>query len=115
MPAIAFTVPVMPGKEVADRQWLEECGEARREEYLRSRQRLGVSREVVWHQAVPQGTVAIVYLEVDDPQRFFEELASSDDPFDRWFREGARENHGMDLTQPLPGGLPEMVFDGPTP
>jgi hypothetical protein len=59
--------------------------------------------------------VAIVYLEVDDPQRFFEVLGSSDDPFDRWFREKAQEVHGIDLSQPLPGGLPRMVFDGPLP
>ena len=115
MPAIAFTVPVVPGKEQADIQLLEECGGARREEYLRSRRRAGASREVVWHQATPQGTVSIVYVEVDDPQRFLEALGSSDDPFDRWFREKAREVHGIDLSQPLPGGLPRMVFDGPTP
>ncbi len=94
---------------------MEECGGPRREEYLRSRQRVGVSREVVWHQTTPQGTVAIVYLEVDDPQRFFEVVGSSDDPFDRWFREKGQEIHGIDMSQPLPGGLPQMVFDGPTP
>ena len=55
----------------------------RRDEYLRSRQRLGVRREVVWHQSTPQGTPAIVYMEVDDPQRMWVGLASSDDPFDQ--------------------------------
>jgi hypothetical protein len=115
MPAIAFTVPIVPGKEEADRQWLQEMEGPRREEYLRSRQRVGVSREVVWHQATPQGTVAIVYMELDDPQRMFEGLGSSNDPFDRWFREKAQEVHGIDLSQPLPGGPPQMVFDGPTP
>ena len=115
MPAIAFVVPVVPGKEEADRALLQEMAGPRREEYLRSRQRAGVRREVVWQQATPQGTVAIVYMEVDDPQRMFESLGSSDDPFDQWFREQCQEVHGIDLSQPLPGGPPQMVFDGPMP
>ena len=52
-------------------------------------------------------------MELDDPQRMFEGAGSSDDPFDQWFRERAQEVHGIDLSQPLPGGPPEMVFDGP--
>ena len=42
MPAIAFVVPIVPGKEEEDRRWLQEMEGPRREEYLRSRQRLGV-------------------------------------------------------------------------
>ncbi len=115
MPAFAFVVPVVPGKEAADRALLQEMAGSRREEYVRSRQRAGVRREVVWQQATPQGTVDIVYMEVDDPQQMFSGLGSSDDPFDQWFREVCLEVHGIDLSQPLPGGLPQMVFDGPLP
>ncbi len=113
MPAVAFAVPIVPGKEEADHQWLQEMEGPRREEYLRSRQRMGVSREVVWHQATPQGLLSVVYMEVDDPQRMFEVIATSDDPFDQWFREKAKEVHGIDLSQPAPGGPPRIVFDGP--
>lgn len=87
----------------------------RRDEYVRSRERFGVHREVVWHQSTPQGTVAIVYMELNDSQQMFEGVGSSDDPFDQWFREQAKEVHGIDLSQPLPGGPPQMVFDGPMP
>ena len=114
MPAIAFAVPIVPGKEEADRRYLQEMAGPRRDEYLRARQRLGVRREVVWQQATPQGTLAIVYMEVDDPQRMWAGLASSDDPFDQWFRERVlQEVHGLDLRQPPPE--PQMVFDGPMP
>ena|SRR3712207_4989746 len=115
MPAFAFVVPVVPGKEESDRTLLQEMAGPRREEYVRSRQRVGVRREVVWQQATPQGTVDIVYMEVDDPQQMFAGLGSSDDPFDQWFREVCQEVHGIDLSQPLPGGLPQMVFNGPLP
>lgn len=115
MPALAFTVPILPGKEDADRQWFQEMEGPRRAEYLRSRERLGVQREVVWHQRTPEGTLAIVYMELDDPQRMFEGVGASDDPFDQWFREKAKEIHGIDLSQPSPYGIPQMVFDGPMP
>jgi hypothetical protein len=39
MPAFALVVPVVPGKEEADRALLQEMAGPRREEYLRSRQR----------------------------------------------------------------------------
>ncbi len=113
MPAFAFAVPIVPGKEEADRQWFQEMEGPRREEYLRSRQRMGVRREVVWHQPTPQGTLAVVYMELDDPQRMFEVAGTSDDPFDQWFREKALEIHGIDLSQPVPPS--QMVFDGPMP
>ncbi len=115
MPAVAFAVPIVPGKEEADRQWLQECAGPRRDEYVRSRERMGVSQEVVWHQQTPQGTLAVVYMELEDPARMFEVTATSDDPFDQWFREKAQEIHGTDLSQPAPGGPPQMVFDGPMP
>ncbi len=115
MPAVTFAFPILPGKEETDRQWMDECRGTRREQFLRSRQRMGVSREVAWHQATPQGTVKLVYLEADDPQQILEVVGTSDDPFDRWFREKAKEVHGIDLSQPLPGGLPQIVFDGPMP
>ena len=53
----------------------------------------------------------ILYLEVGDPARAFQELATSQEPFDVWFRGFAREYYGLDLTQPLPGPLPELVLD----
>ncbi len=115
MPAVAFAVPILPGKEEDYRRWFQEIEGPRREEYLRSRQRLGVTREVIWNQATPQGTLAVVYLEADDIDRMFEGTASSDDPFDQWFREKVQEVHGIDLSQPQPGGPPQMVFDGPMP
>ena len=36
-------------------------------------------------------------------------LATSDEPFDKWFREHIRDVHGMDLTEGFPP--PEQVLD----
>jgi uncharacterized protein len=57
--------------------------------------------------------MAIVYLEGDDLQRSFEQLGTSQDPFDVWFRQRAKDVFsGFDLSQPAPGPPSEHVFDG---
>jgi hypothetical protein len=54
MPAYAFVIPVLPGKEQADLDWMEEMTGPRREEYESSWKRLGVTRHAVWHQQTPE-------------------------------------------------------------
>jgi hypothetical protein len=81
----------------------------RKAAYEASRARLGIIREAVWIQQAPVGDVAVFYLEADDLQKAFQGLASSTDPFDRWFRELTREIHGIDLEQGFPP--PEQTID----
>ena len=102
MPAIGFVVPVLPGKEQADLDWMGEMAGPRREEYESSWKELGVTRHAVWHQQTPDGTVAVVYMEVDDIPRAMEGVASSDDPFNQWFRERVQDVHGIDLQSQSP-------------
>lgn len=82
---------------------------ARKSEHQSSRERHGIRREAVWLQPTPAGDVAVVYLEADDLQTAFAGLGSSQEPFDRWFREMAREIHGIDLEQGFPP--PEQLID----
>jgi hypothetical protein len=101
MPAVGFVVPVLPGKEQADLDWMEEMTGPRREEYETAWRELGVTRHAVWHQQTPDGTVAVVFIEADDIARAMEGVASSDDPFNHWFRERIQDVHGIE-----PGGPP---------
>ena len=48
MPALGFVVPVLPGKEQTDLDWMEEMTGPRREEYESSWRQLGVTRHAVW-------------------------------------------------------------------
>jgi hypothetical protein len=111
MAAYAFTVPIQPGQEEADQRLFEELRGPRRAEYEAAWRRLGVRTERVWHQSTPQGTVAVVYLELDDPGQLFAGLATSDDPFVVWWREQILAIHGLDLTQPLPGPPNVQIHD----
>ncbi len=108
--SVAFTLPLRPGRTEADRIALLSCwvGE-RKEAYQDARRRAGILREVVWIQPTPSGDVAVVYLEADDIETAFTLLATSAEPFDRWFRDHVREMHGIALDEGL--GASELVLD----
>jgi len=102
MAAIGFVVPVQPGKEQADLDWMEEMQGARSDEYAASWRQLGVKRHTVWHQETPDGTVAVVFMEAEDVAAAMQAIAVSDDPFNKWFRDRVQDVHGIDLTSDSP-------------
>jgi hypothetical protein len=110
MQTIAFAAPMLPGKTEADREALASCASGdRRVEHQASRKRAGIAREAVWIQSTPAGDVAVVVVEAPDVQAAMGSLATSEDPFDRWFREHIKDTHGMDLAEGFPP--PEQVLD----
>lgn len=98
MDTIAFVVPVLPGKEATDADTLERFSTGEEKDAYASRRRAqGFTREAVWHQKTPDGTLAIVLLEADDLESAFGAIATSDDPFDVRFRAFVQDVHGVDL------------------
>jgi hypothetical protein len=113
MSSIGFVVPVAPGKEQADREWMSALEGERREEYQSAWKDAGFKRHSVWQQQTPDGVVDIVYLEADDIPAAMAVVTSSDSPFHQWFRERVRDAHGIDLTQqspPQPTVLHDTTF-----
>ena len=107
---VAFTVPLLPGMTDIDRRVMNACWQGdRRSEYEASRRRLGITRERVWIQPGPDGDVALVVVESTDVQAALAGVASSPEPFDRWFRDHCRAVHGIDLEAGFPP--PELVLD----
>lgn len=115
MESLAFSIPLLPGKTAEWQRWNEELLGRRRSEYKASRRGLGITTERAFLQHTPQGDVEVVYWEAESVQRAVQGLATSQEPFDVWFRERVRDFTGLDLTQPLPGPLSEIAFDGLTP
>ncbi len=76
---------------------------------VRARRRAGIIREAVWIQPGPGGNVAVLYLEADDLATAFTILATSAEPFDRWFRGHVRQVHGIALDEGFTA--PELVLD----
>lgn len=110
MHAVAFSLPVLPGRTDVERAALASCWVgARREAHHDARRRAGITREAVWLQSTASGDLAVVHLEADDLERAATVLGSSPDPFDRWFREHVLLVHGIDLGKGFP--TPELVLD----
>jgi len=110
MQSVAFALPLLPGRTHADREALSSCGTgARKEAYEDARRRAGIVREAVWIQRTPGGDLGVVYLEADDLGAALTLLATSTEPFDRWFRDHVREVHGVLLEDGL--AVPELVLD----
>jgi hypothetical protein len=107
MNSIGFVVPVLPGKEQADVDWMNALGGARSEEYRAAWSAAGFKRHTVWQQPTPTGTVDVVYLEADDVPAAMAAISSSEEPFHKWFRERVMDSHGIDLTQ---GAAPQPTL-----
>jgi hypothetical protein len=101
MPEIVFALPVLPGKEELDQQTMDEMAGPRRDEYEAALKDAGITRQAIWHQQTPNGTLALVFIEADDVDRA-QRFASSDAAISRWFVEQMQEVHGVDVSQPFP-------------
>jgi hypothetical protein len=110
MQMIAFAMPLLPGMTDVDRDALISFQNGERQaDYEASRRSATITRESSWIQTTPMGDLAVVYIEADDLGAAFATLGSSDEPFDRWFRDHVRQVHGVSLADGFPP--PEMVLD----
>ncbi len=110
MPAVGFVLPLLPGKTEADRSAMRSCRRGdRKDAFEASRERHGITREAVWIQETPDGDVVVVYMEADDLEAAFKGVGTSEEPFDRWFREHVRDCHGIALEEDI--RAPEQVLD----
>ena len=110
MPEIGFVMPLLPGKTEADRAALASCWTGDRQAgYAESRRRHGITRETTWIQSTPMGDLAVVHIEADDLMAAMGGMATSDHPFDQWFRAHVLEVHGVRLEDGFPP--PELALD----
>ena len=112
MATFVFAMPIIPGKEGLDRDNIQRMATPGPElgAYVAARRAQGITREAVWHQATPDGTLAIVLIEADDIGWSLGEMASSDDAFSRSFRAQVKEVHGVDLASDPPPSV-ELISD----
>jgi len=113
MHSLVCVLPVLPGKQEEWRRFCQALQGSRRCQYEESRQRLGITKELAWlHPPLqpPQGEVVVVSLETEHPEQVLPQLAASNLPFDRWFRQQLLELHGLDVTEALSRPPVELVF-----
>jgi hypothetical protein len=107
---ICLAVPLLPGTTATDREQMHSCWHGERAaEHAASRRRHGITREAVWIQSSPENDVAIVLIESPDIAAAMLGLATSQAPFDAWFRDHLLAVHGLDLADGM--AAPEQVLD----
>ena len=103
MATYAFMSPLMPGKLRTWMHYVNEMKTTHKEAMAASRKRVGMAREEVWLQQSPEGACAVVYWEAPDIATVFKQLMTSQEPFDKWFRDRVLiEVHGMNPSAPPP-------------
>jgi hypothetical protein len=110
MALLAMVFPIPAGKTDRWKKFTSELKGARRADFAASRKRLGV-RERTFLQKTPMGDLVVVTLEGEDPAGAFQKMIASTDEFTKWFLAEASAIHGIDLTKPPPGPMPELIVD----
>jgi hypothetical protein len=97
--------PIVEGKLQAWKDW---AGELSGPEFEDFNSRHGLTRHDAWLAETPAGPMVIVLIEGPGVDDFMPSLAASDNEYDRRHRDKIKEVHGMDVSQPPPGPLPEL-------
>ncbi len=108
---VVIIAPIVEGKLEAWKQWCTELNGARAEGIKDFNRRYGLTRHASWLAETPNGQVVVALHQGPGEDDFMPKLAASDNEFDRWFASKILECHGMDVSQPPPGPMPQLYFD----
>jgi uncharacterized protein DUF6176 len=109
MDQVCLALPIHPGKSDDARAFMHELETSRKTEYDASERRIGITKEVWFLAPLPSGDHLVAYLESEDFMKALEMFVSSKDDFDVWFKRRLADSTGLDLNQPPPGPLPELM------
>jgi hypothetical protein len=114
MAVSVMAFPILPDKLEAWRQYNDQVNGPRRSEFEDMLKRYGFTKWLVWRQQTPQGSLLIGYQETASEEGGMRNIATSNHPFDMWFKEQLKGFTGLDLSQPPPGPPPELVLQYPS-
>jgi Family of unknown function (DUF6176) len=106
---ICLVAPVQEGKADAARAFMHDLDGSRRDEYDRSEQRIGITKEVWFLTQAAGGDQLVGYMESPDFNSAFTQFVGSRDEFDLWFKERFADVTGIDLNDPPEMQLPELL------
>jgi hypothetical protein len=109
MASVGFALPILPGKTEAARTFQRALDGSRKGEYGESERNIGITKELWFLQQTPNGDLFVAYLESADPDRALGMFSQSREPFEVWFKEQLAIITGMDMNNPPPGPLSELL------
>jgi hypothetical protein len=109
MDQVGFALPVIPGKTSDAAAFFEELESARKRDYAASEKRIGVDKEAWYIQHTPGGDLLVAYIESPNVAEALRRFSQSHDEFDQWFKRSLAEVTGVDLNNPPPWPLSDLV------
>jgi hypothetical protein len=82
--------PILSGRTEACRRFVQEMCDGRGDAYAASRTALGIDEERIWIHETATAATVIILLETASPDDVLQALATSQRPFDCWFRQELR-------------------------
>lgn len=104
-----YAIPIRTGNTEQVKRNFEEMKGARKEQCEANRALMGVTREFVCLQHLPQGDIVIAYLEGEDLGQAGEKMKASGSEYARWVVEEVLPLYDADLSHGRP--LAEVLTD----
>lgn len=102
--------PVLKGKEVEWKNWAKKLKSDLKNDFDDFNKRYGLTRHDVWAVETPNGLMAVVLHEGPGADSFMHNVGGSDHPFDLKMKKNLENFHGMNMSAPPPGPMPEKVI-----
>lgn len=100
MDHICIVLPILDGKTDDARAFMDELENKRKQDYARSEERIGITREHWFLAQTPSGPHFVAYMESQDFNSSLASFAQSQDEFDMWFKRRLNDSTGLDLNNP---------------
>ena len=97
-----YAIPILPGNTEQVKRNFQEMHGARKDQCEANRALMGVTREFVCLQHMPQGDILIVYLEGEELSKAREKSQASRSDYARWVAEDIIPLYDADLSSGLP-------------
>jgi hypothetical protein len=106
-----MAIPISPGKRDAFREFTQALAGPKSKEFADMEKRTKTNKETWFLQPSPKGDTVVVYFECEDLQSALQNLATSKNTFDVWFKDELGKITGMDFNKPMDGPMPEQVLN----
>ena len=101
--------PVVKGMEEEWKSFSKKLKGEMKKDYDDLNKRHGLTRHDVWAVETPVGLLAVVLHEGTGAESFMHNVAVSEHPTDILMKENIQKFHGMDMSAPPPGPMPEKL------
>jgi hypothetical protein len=109
MQQICLVMPVSSDRGDDARAFMRELEKSRKDDYARSEERIGITKEVWYLAPLPAGELLVAYMETEDFGSALGLFSQSRDDFDMWFKRRLADVTGVDLNDPPEMTLPELL------